>query len=100
MSLAAVDVGADPEIDADGAGVEIHTFFAVVHVLEVLVQQGYVDNLTGDKIGVVESGGEGLGIGVGAVTLKMMLLGMIQGELWGMDGGRTSCGAILDFGGA
>lgn len=68
MGLAAVDVGADPEVDADGARVEVHAFLAVVHVLEVFAQEGDVDDFAGGKVGVVEGGGEGFGVGVGAVA--------------------------------
>ena len=38
LFLPSVDVGADPEVDADGAGVEFHAFLAVVHVLEVFLE--------------------------------------------------------------
>ena len=71
LDRAAVDVGADPEVDADGAGVEVHAFFAVVHVLEVLLEQGDVDDLAGDEGGVVEGGGEGFGVGVGTGTWRV-----------------------------
>ena len=92
MDRAAVDVGADPEVDADGAGVEVHAFFAVVHVLEVLLEQGDVDDLAGDEGGVVEGGGEGFGVGVGAGTWRVDGLlegrkGYIYIQLWGTRGG-------------
>ena len=38
LFLSAVDVGADPEVDADGAGVHLLACFAVVHVLEVFLE--------------------------------------------------------------
>ena len=66
--MAAVDVTADPEVEADGGGVEVHAGFAVVHVLEVLLEEGDVDDFAGDEIWVVEGGGEGFGVGVGSVA--------------------------------
>lgn len=68
LVLAAIDIGADPEVDAGGGGVESHAFFAVVHVLEVLLEEGEVDDFAGGEVGVVEGGGEGFGVGVGAVA--------------------------------
>ena len=65
-----VDVGADPEVDAGGGRVEFHAFFAVVHVLEVLLEEGDVDDFAGGEAGVVEGGGEGFGVGVGPVTWR------------------------------
>ena len=65
-----VDVGADPEVDAGGGRVEFHASFAVVHVLEVLLEEGDVDDFAGGEAGVVEGGGEGFGVGVGSVTLR------------------------------
>lgn len=49
----------------------------MVHVLEVFLEEGEIDDFAGDEVGVVEGGGEGLGIGVGAVTLRGVLLGEI-----------------------
>ena len=69
LFLPAVDVGADPEVDADGAGVEFHAFLAVVHVLEVFLEERDIDDFAGDEVGVVEGGGEGFGVGVRSVTL-------------------------------
>ena len=40
----------------------------MVHVLEVFLQEGDVDDFAGDEVGVVEGGGEGFGVGVGAVA--------------------------------
>lgn len=72
LFLSAIDVAADPEVDADGAGVEILAFFAVVHVLEIFLEQGEVDDFAGDEVGVVQGGGEGLWVGVGAVAWGVM----------------------------
>ena len=44
----------------------------MVHVLEIFLEQREVDDFAGDEIGVVEGGCEGFGVGVGAVTLRMM----------------------------
>ena len=44
----------------------------MVHVLEVFLEQGNVNNFARDEVGVVESGREGFGFGVGSVTLKML----------------------------
>lgn len=74
LFLSAIDVGADPEVDADGAGVKIHAFLAVVHVLEVFLEEGEVDNFAGNEVGVVEGGGEGFGVAVRAVTLNAQVL--------------------------
>lgn len=68
LILAAVDVGADPEVNAGGGRVEGHAFLAVVHVLEILLEEGDVDDFAGGEGGIVEGGGEGLGISVGAVA--------------------------------
>ena len=70
LLLTAVDVGTDPEVDAGGAGVEFHAFLAVVHVLEIFLEERDVDDLAGDEVGVVEGGGEGFGVGVRSVTLR------------------------------
>lgn len=70
MLLAAVDVGADPEVNAGGGGVHFHASLAVVHVLEVFLEEGDVDDFAGDEVGVVEGGGEGFGVGVGSVTFE------------------------------
>lgn len=48
----AIDVGPDPEVDAGGFGVQHVAFFAVVHVLEVFLEQGNVNDLAGDEVGV------------------------------------------------
>ena len=71
---AAIDVAADPEVDADGVGVENHALLTVVHVLEVFLEKRDVDDFAGDEVGVVEGRGEGLGAGVGAVTCRVVLL--------------------------
>ena len=42
----------------------------MVHVLEVLFEEGDVDDFAGGEAGVVEGGGEGFGVGVGSVTLR------------------------------
>ena len=72
---AAVDVAADPEVDAGGGWVEGHAFLAVVHVLEVLLEEGEVDDFAGGEGGIVEGGGEGFGVGVGAVAWEGGKLG-------------------------
>ena len=72
LFLPAIDVGADPEIDAGGGGVHFHAPLAVVHVLEVFLEEGDVDDFAGGEVGVVEGGGEGFGVGVGAVALGNM----------------------------
>ena len=72
LGLSAVDVGADPEVDAGGGRVQFEASFAMVHVLEVLLEEGDVDDFAGGEVGVVERGGEGFGFGVGTVT-------------WGLD---------------
>ena len=69
LLLSAIDVGADPKVDADSAGVQFHAFLAVVHVLEVFLEERDVDDFAGDEVGVVEGGGEGFGVGVRSVTL-------------------------------
>ena len=70
LGLATVDVRADPEVDADGTGVEFHAFLAVVHVLEIFLEEGEIDDFAGDKVRVVEGCREGFRVGVGAVTLR------------------------------
>lgn len=46
----------------------------MVHVLEVFLEEGNVDDFAGDEVGVVEGGGEGFGVGVGSVTFKKEVL--------------------------
>ena len=48
-----IDVGADPEVDAGGGRVQFQAFFAVVHVLEVLLEEGDVYDFAGWEVGVV-----------------------------------------------
>ena len=77
----------------------------MVHVLEVLLEEGDVDDFAGGEGGVVESGSEGLGVGVTAVAWDFLLVGEEKGcksvgeEKTG-DLERTSGGAIGDLGGA
>ena len=52
--MAAIDIGPDPEVDARGGGVEVHAFFAVVHVLEIFLEEGDVDDFARGEVGVVE----------------------------------------------
>ena len=47
----------------------------MVHVLEVLLEEGDVDNFAGGEGGIVESGSEGLGISVSAVACNLLLVG-------------------------
>lgn len=75
----------------------------MVHVLEVLSQQGDVDDFAGDEVRVVEGGGEGFGVGVGADALNALLGSegyTFVGGKGGLGLGQTSCGTILDLGGA
>ena len=44
----------------------------MVHVLEVLLEEGYVDDFTGGEGGVVESGSEGLRVSVSAVAWDLL----------------------------
>ena len=66
----------------------------MVHVLEVLLEEGDVDDLAGDEGRVVEGGGEGFGVGVGAGTWRVDGLlegrgkGYIYIQLWGTRGGK------------
>ena len=47
----------------------------MVHVLEVLLEEGDVDDFAGGEGGVVESGSEGLGVSVTAVAWDFLSVG-------------------------
>ena len=47
----------------------------MVHVLEVLLKEGEVDDFAGREGGVVLSGSEGLGVSVSAVAWDLSLVG-------------------------
>ena len=51
----------------------------MVHVLEVFLEEGDVDDFAGGEGGVVEGGGEGLGISVSAVAWGLLLVGERKG---------------------
>ena len=70
LFLSTVDVGADPEVDAGGGGVHFHAAFAVVHVLEVLLEEGDVDDFAGGEVGVGKGGGEGFRVSVGSIAWR------------------------------
>ena len=63
----------------------------MVHVLEVLLEEGDVDDLAGGEGGVVESGSEGLGFPVGAVAGDLLFGG---GEEQGMGVEELGSGGV------
>ena len=80
MILSAIDIGSDPEVDPGGLGVDLHAVFAVVHVLEVFLEEGNVDDFAGDEVGIVQGSSEGFGVGVGAVALRVSEVAVSEGN--------------------